>query len=170
MNETTDPEWQQRMSWKEALLLWAEHMPFHEAAAKAGASFAEIADLRSADEQFDAALRRAQERGGRLPQGPREVVLDRLRHGALVREAAEEAGIAVETLKYWRRKDPDFDAAVLTAAVVGRGNLGRMRPLARLRCPGMCGSTTGYDFGCRKDACGGAKAEQVRTLRSRVPQ
>lgn len=169
MNDTTAPPRRQRQTWQENILRWAEHMPIHEAAAKAGVSLTEVAGLRDTDVLFDAALRRAQERGG-IPEGPRAVVLDQLRQGALLREAAEEAGIAVATLKSWRRQDADFDAAVLTAVVEGRGRLGRVRPLARLRCPGMCASTTGYDFGCRKDACAGAKAAQMRALRAALPR
>lgn len=155
-----------KQTWQELVLRWAERLPIHEAAKKAGVPLGQIAELRTTDKMFDTALRRAQERGGLLDPGPRAKALDLLRRGALLREAAEGAGIAESTLTSWRRRDADFDAAVLTAIAEGRGNLGRARPVARLRCPGMCSSTTGYDYGCLKQPCADAKAAQMRALRS----
>ncbi|MFE7461758.1 hypothetical protein ACWFMI_23070 [Nocardiopsis terrae] len=41
-----------------------------------------------------------------------------------------------------------------------------MRPARALACPGpRCGTTTGYDYGCREAACTTAKTAPILTRR-----
>lgn len=102
----------------------------------------------------------------RIDTDPRILeLLGALRSGALVRDAADQAGIPLPTLKRWRRSDAAFDRAVVEAAAGERG-IHPVRGVGGLRCPGMCGTTTGYDYGCRDQACSTAKAEAMRTIRA----
>lgn len=100
----------------------------------------------------------------------RRSLLYRLRMGQLIKEAAAGAGVPLPTLKRWRRALPGFDAAVLDAAARGGRALGRgrstPRPTTALSCPGArCGTTTGYDYGCREAACTAAKTAPILTRR-----
>ncbi|GAB2859168.1 hypothetical protein GCM10022221_68420 [Actinocorallia aurea] len=64
-----------------------------------------------------------------------------------------------------RRGCPGFDDRAVTAAAAGGGTL---KLLAHPPCPGnLCGTPTGYDYGCREAACREAKSAKVIAARKR---
>lgn len=89
----------------------------------------------------------------------RRSLLLQLRRGRTLAEAAEKAGVPLATVKRWRREEELFDTVVVQAAADG----GRcLSPYPRLTCPGpRCGTTTGYDYGCRKAPCTTAKTAPI---------
>lgn len=91
-------------------------------------------------------------------------ILPHLESGLDLKAAAERAGLAVRSVVWRRRTDAEYDALVIEAAERGGR---RLRPLARATCPSHCGTPTGYDYGCRKDACRTAKSAKVIEARKR---
>lgn len=84
--------------------------------------------------------------------------------GLTLRDACAAARVPPPTVRRWRRRYPEVDAAIVAAAADGRER--KISPLPPIRCPGRyCGSKTGYDYGCRKDPCRAAVARQVARLR-----
>ncbi|WP_084965243.1 hypothetical protein [Thermoactinospora rubra] len=84
--------------------------------------------------------------------------------GLDLRAACGQARIPEPTLKRWRRGWPQVDALVVAAAADGRQRA--IRPYRRLECPGRyCGTSTGYDYGCRRTACRTAAVTRVTQQR-----
>ena len=91
-------------------------------------------------------------RGGRPPSltsEVRQVILDAIRAGATLKEAATAAETTPLTIKRARYRDRAFDAGVVEAGG------GRFSLLTPPRCPGpKCGTPYAYDtLGCREAVC-----------------
>lgn len=144
-------------------------LPVKDAAARSGVSAWTAAQARRDDPAFAAAVSRAR---AAVRQQQVDVLLAALADGRPLAEAAELAGIAIPTLKRWRRQDPDLDSRVLAAAIQGGQRLGgrtQMRPTHRLACPGpKCGTPTGYEYGCRESACTDAKTAPILQKRKEL--
>lgn len=92
--------------------------------------------------------------------------LTHLINGTTLREACDKAAIPVPTMKRMRRRDPLWDHSIVTAAALGGSRLQLYAPLA---CPGpLCGTTTGYDYGCREASCRTKKTTAITNRRRRT--
>ncbi|MGI5122806.1 hypothetical protein ACQEU5_25145 [Marinactinospora thermotolerans] len=108
---------------------------------------------------------RTEERGQRV-----RILLSEIRGGSTIAKAATTSGIPLPTLKRWRRTDRVLDAAILEAAAQSGRRIGygraTPRPVSPLTCPGpRCGTSTGYDYGCRKVACITAATDRIASWR-----
>lgn len=94
-----------------------------------------------------------------------ERLLALLRSGMSLKGACEQAGVPRMTVRGARRVDEEFDEAVVAAAAQGGTVLSRLQHLA---CPGeRCGTITGYQYGCSRDACRAAAAAKEKERRAR---
>lgn len=156
--------------WRETFLRGVRAgLPVKDAAARSGVSIWVAAQAQRDDPAFAAAVSRAR---AAVRQQRVDALLAALADGHPLTEAADLAGIAIPTLKRWRRQDLDLDSHVLAAAIQGGQRLGgrtQMRPTNRLVCPGpKCGTPTGYEYGCRGDACTSAKTAPILQKRKEL--
>lgn len=140
------------------LALLASGETLQQATNAVGMTVAQLAYARTRDAELNAEIVAILGRASRNGDRRTRPLLHWLSTGMTLTAAAEAAGIPLPTVKRWRRSDLGFDQAVIAAAEGGT----TLTPYSRIKCPGpRCGTPTGYDYGCREDACGSAAVKRV---------
>lgn len=162
-----------RLAWVEPFLAALRSgATYGQALGTAGVSDSTVRWYRSTRPEFAAEVEASRPRLRALAAtaGPRtftgekaDRLLAALRGGMTLKGACVQAGVPVATVKRARRVDAEFDEAVVAAAAAAGTVLSRCPQLA---CPGeRCGTPTGYDYGCSRDACRAAAAARVSRRR-----